>query len=126
MSNTKRDSDRLRARIAKLEAELEIRRRATGGIEADYLSVLVDLMDLATSPLKRPADLGGPINTGHATSRPPSPQPNEAYTLLRRERASQRLAASLLRPKYRRLIDGMSADEAPVRSIHPANEALSA
>jgi hypothetical protein len=126
MSNTKRDSERLRTRLARAEAELEIRRRATGGIDPAYLAVLVDLMDLATNPVKRPADLGGPIDTGHASSRPPSPQPNTAYDLLRRERASQRLAASLLRPKYRRLIDGVSADEAPSRSIHPAHDALSA
>lgn len=126
MSNTKRDKDRLRARLERAEEELEVRRRATGWIDTAYLSVIVDLHDLATHPLRRPTDLGGPINTGHATSRPPSPQPNNAYELLRRERASQRLAASLLQAKYRRLVDGHSADEAPTRSIHPEHDALSA
>jgi hypothetical protein len=124
MSNTKRDKDRLRARLER--AEEELRRRATGWIDTAYLRVIVDLHDLATHPLRRPTDLGGPINTGHATSRPPSPQPNNAYELLRRERASQRLAASLLQAKYRRLIDGISADEAPTRSIHPEHDAISA
>lgn len=126
MSNTKRDSDRLRSRVARLEEELETRRRSTGWIDATYLAVLADLADLATNPLKRPTDLGGPISNGHATTRPPTPQPNHAYDLLRRERASQRLAASLLRTKYKRLIDGHAANEAPTRSIHPQNEAISA
>jgi hypothetical protein len=126
MSNAKRDSDRLRARISKLEEEVEIRRRATGWIELDYLRIVVDIADLAVDPLKRPTDLGGPISMGHASTRPPTPQPNHAYSLLREQRASQRLAASILRAQYRRLIDGHSADEAPVRSIHPQNDALSA
>src|SRR5436189_3299469 len=126
MSNAKRDTTRLRARIDRLEAELEVRRRATGWIDADYLSIVVDLADLATTPLRRPSDLGGPISNGHATTRPPSPQPNQAYDLLRRERASQRLAASILRGKYKRIIDGANSDEAPARSIHSEQDAVSA
>lgn len=126
MSNAKRDSDRLRARISKLEQEVEIRRRATGWIDTAYLEILIELADLATHPIRRPADLGGPISMGHASSRPPSPQPNTAHDLLRRERASQRLAASLLKAKYKRIVDGHLADEAPVRSIHPQTDAVSA
>ena len=126
MSNTKRDRDRLRARVERLEEEVAIRRRATGWIDITYLSVLVDLADISIHPTRRPADLGGPISVGHAATRPPTPQPNTAYDLLRRERASQRLSASLLRSKYERIIDGRSAGEAPTRSIHPVQDSRDA
>lgn len=126
MSNTKRDRDRLRTQVERLKAENDVLRRATGWIDTTYLAVLVDLADIAIHPVRRPADLGGPINMGHAATRPPSPQPNTAYDLLRRERTSQRLAASLLRAKYQRIIDGLNANEAPTRSIHPEHDALSA
>lgn len=114
----RRERDRLRSRIKQLEQEIDDLRLVVGWIDPRYASVLVDLADIACNRVHRPADLGGPINTGHASSRPPSIQPNQAYDALRKDRVKQRDRATELRATYRRLIDGNNADEAP-QAVRP-------
>ena len=110
----RRERDRLRARIRQLEQEKADLERVVGWIDPRYAAALVDLADIACHRVHRPADLGGPINIGHASSRPPSnPQQARAYDTLRQDRIKQRSRAAELRKTIGRLVDGHNADEAP-------------
>ncbi len=113
MPDPKRERDRLRQRNRQLQTELDNLQRVVGWIDRRYAAILVELADLAIDGVRRPADLGGPIITNHAASRPPCPQPNKAYDLLRKDRVDQRRRAAELERKYRHIIDGDHADEAP-------------
>jgi len=109
----KRERDRLRQRNRQLQTEVDNLQRVVGWIDRRYAAILVELADLAIDGVRRPVDLGGPIITNHAASRPPCPQPNKAYDLLRKDRVDQRRRAAELERKYRHIIDGDHADEAP-------------
>lgn len=116
MADPRRERDRLRNRNRQLQQELDDAHRVIGWLDASYTAILVELAELAIHPVRRPTDLGGPINNGHAESRPPvilSTRENRAYDLLRKERLEQRRRSQDLRLKYRRLVDGAHADEAP-------------
>lgn len=96
-------------KIATLEAELANMRRVVGWIDPSYAAALVDLADVATLDLRRPDDLGGPVTTNGAASRPPA-YSWRAYRKLVNHRAWQRKEAVRLRQYLRQLVDG---DEGP-------------
>jgi hypothetical protein len=113
MPDPKRERDRLRQRNRQLQAELDNMHAVVGWLDPRYTAALRELADLAIHGVRRPADLGGPIITNHAASRPPCPQPNKAYDLLRKDRVDQRRRAAELERRTRRIVDGDHEDEAP-------------
>ena len=100
------ERDQLRQRVTDLEA-------IVGDIDPAYASAYHDLCDLAIHGLRRPDDLGGPINRGHAESQPPAHHP-ATYNARNAERRYQRQRADRLR----HLIDAFDEGRNPLE--HPA------
>lgn len=104
MANQHRRQAAKDAEILRLQTELATLRRVVGWIDPAYASALIDLAELAMLDLRRPDDLGGPVTTNGAASRPPA-YSHRAYNALKYDRLKQRERAVLLRKKLRVIVD---------------------
>jgi hypothetical protein len=101
--------DSARTERDQLRRENAALRAITGDLDPAFAEAYSDLCDIALHGLHRPDDLGGPVTTGHAESRPPQ-YDTRAYNLRSELRRDQRKAAA----KIRRLIERIDDPK-----IHP-------
>ena len=97
LATAKNERDQLRAENAALRTIL-------GDIPPEYAQALAAICDLAYHGCKRPDDLGAPISTGHASSRPPTYNP-VAYHHRNEERRHLRARSTKLWTTVERLVD---------------------
>ena len=112
MGDLRRERDAARRERDQLRRENADLRAILGDIDPAYATAYRDLCDLALHGLRRPDDLGGPITTGHAASKPPEYHP-AAYDRRNQERRLQRARAA----EIRRLLDRLTGEK-PVERRH--------
>jgi hypothetical protein len=104
VADARRRIDSLRTQLDQSRAECALLRSVVGWIDPEYSAALVALAELALLDLRRPEDLGGPVNTGTPGSRPPAYN-HAAYSALKHDRFLQRKRATELRAKLRFIVD---------------------
>jgi transcription antitermination factor NusG len=91
--------------IRELRLQLEAYKASYGSMHPEYTAIMADITHAAYNGVRRPADLGGPVTGHHAESNPPRYEPR-AYELLQRVQNEQRGAATALRKRLSRIVDG--------------------
>jgi hypothetical protein len=101
-----RERSALTERVRTLERQLADLKDAAADLPPQYTGPLAELRHIALHGVRRPADLGGPIQAGPTTSRPPAHNPAAYRGWEAEKQRLRRHGEKHLEPMVERLAEG--------------------